>query len=55
MIGPGERRGAYRTTIDAFLTDAAGRSYITFEDYAVAVLDELEQPQHVGRRFGVAY
>lgn len=54
-IGPGERRGAYRTTIDAFLTDAAGRSFISFEDYAVAVLDELERPQHVGRRFGVAY
>ena len=54
-IAPGERTGRYRTTGDQFLVDAAGRSFITFEDYAVAALDELEHPQHVGRRFGVAY
>lgn len=54
-IGPGERTGRYRTTGDQFLADDSGRSYITFEDYAVAVLDELEKPRHVGMRFGVAY
>jgi uncharacterized protein len=54
-IGPGERTGAYRTTDDRLLFDAAGKSFISFEDYAVAVLDELEQPRHVARRFGVAY
>jgi putative NADH-flavin reductase len=54
-IGPGGRTGTYRTTDDRLLTDAEGRSFITFEDYAVAVLDELERPRHVGRRFGVAY
>ena len=54
-IAPGERTGRYRTTGDQFLADAAGRSFITFEDYAVAVLDELERPRHVGRRSGVAY
>ena len=54
-IAPGERTGRYRTTLDQLLTDGAGKSFITFEDYAVAVLDELEKPQHVGRRFGVAY
>jgi hypothetical protein len=54
-IGPGERTGRYRTTADQVLVDAAGRSFITFEDYGVAALDELEHPQHVGRRFGVAY
>ncbi len=54
-IAPGERTGRYRTTGDQILVDAAGRSFITFEDYAVAVLDELEQPRHVGLRFGVAY
>ena len=36
-------------------SDGAGRSFITFEDYAAAVLDELERPQHVAKRFGVAY
>lgn len=54
-IGPGERTGHYRTTDETLITDASGKSFITFEDYAVSVLDELEQPQHVGRRFGVAY
>jgi len=54
-IGPGERTGKYRTTGDQLLVDAAGKSFISFEDYAVAVLDELERPKHVGRRFGVAY
>ncbi|HEY2852755.1 MAG TPA: NAD(P)-dependent oxidoreductase [Gemmatimonadaceae bacterium] len=54
-IAPGERSGRYRTTDDTLLVDEKGRSFITFEDYAVAVLDELEHPRHVGRRFGVAY
>lgn len=54
-IGPGERTGRYRTTDDQLLVDDKGRSSISFEDYAVAVVDELEHPQHVGRRFGVAY
>ena len=54
-IAPGERTGKYRTTGDQLLVDARGKSFITFEDYAVAVLDELERPKHVGKRFGVAY
>src|SRR5207253_6123870 len=54
-IGPGERTGRYRTTDETLLFDSAGKSFISFEDYAVAVLDELEHPQHVERRFGVAY
>lgn len=55
VIQPGERTGQYRTTGDQLLTDAEGNSVISYEDFAVAVLDELENPQHVGRRFGVAY
>lgn len=55
VIHPGERTGTYRTTGDQFLADAEGKSAITFEDFAVALLDELERPQHVGKRFGVAY
>ena len=54
-IGPGQRTGRYRKTLDTVLWDAAGKSFITFEDFAVAILDELEKPEHVGRRFGVAY
>lgn len=54
-VGPGARSGNYRTTDDRFLTDDKGKSFITFEDYAVALVDELEHPKHTGRRFGVAY
>jgi uncharacterized protein len=54
-IGPGQRTGKYRTTGDKVLFDSAGKSFISFEDYAVAVLDELERPRNIGRRFGVAY
>jgi uncharacterized protein len=54
-IAPGKRTGKYRTTGDALLVDDKGKSFITFEDYAVAVLDELERPKHVAKRFGVAY
>jgi len=54
-IAAGERSGNYRTTDDRFLTDDKGKSFITFEDYAVALVDELEHPKHAARRFGVAY
>jgi len=54
-IKAGERTGKYRTTDDRLIVDAHGRSEITYEDYAVALVDELEHPQHVGKRFGVAY
>jgi uncharacterized protein len=54
-IGPGRRTGNYRTTGDEFLADAQGKSHISFEDYAVAVLDELEKPKNIRKRFGVAY
>ena len=55
LIAPGARTGRYRTTGDQLLTDAQGKSAISSEDYAVAILDELERPQHVRQRFGVAY
>jgi len=54
-IGPGERTGHYRAADEQLLADAKGKSFISFEDYAVAVLDELEHPKHVAKRFGVAY
>lgn len=55
VIQPGERTGKYRTTGDQLLADEQGNSSISYEDYAVALVDELETPRHVGRRFGVAY
>lgn len=54
-IAPGERTGSYRVGGDQVLSDGEGRSFITAEDYAVAVLDELETPLHRRRRYTVAY
>lgn len=53
-IAPGERTGKYRVNGDELLTDGEGRSRISAEDYAVAVLDEVEIPRHPAGRFGVA-
>ncbi|MBT2500918.1 NAD(P)-dependent oxidoreductase [Curtobacterium sp. ISL-83] len=52
---PGERRGTYRTSDDLLLTDADGNSDISGEDFAIAVVDEVETPTHHRARFGVAY
>ena len=54
-FAPGERTGSYRTGGDQLLTDEDGNSRISMEDYAIAVLDELEQSKHVKQRFSVAY
>src|ERR1700682_675470 len=54
-IGPGERTGKYRTGGDRLLVDTTGKSVISFEDYAVAALDELEKPRFGRKRFTVAY
>ena len=55
MIAPGERTGQFRLGTDQLLQDANGESRISVEDYAVAMLDELEDPQHIRRRFTVGY
>lgn len=54
-IAPGERTGAFRLGGDQLLVDEHGRSRISVQDYAVAMIDELERPAHTGRRFTVAY
>lgn len=52
---PGERSGRYRVGGDQLLVDAQGESKISVQDYAVAMIDELEQPAHSRKRFTVAY
>jgi putative NADH-flavin reductase len=54
-LEPGQRTGQFRLGGDQLLVAASGRSEISVEDYAVAMLDELERPQHTGRRFTVGY
>ncbi|HEX5408771.1 MAG TPA: hypothetical protein VFW89_03270 [Gemmatimonadaceae bacterium] len=55
VIEPGERTGTFRTGGDQMLFDRNGRSVISFEDYAVALVNELEKPAHIGQRMTVAY
>lgn len=55
LIRPGERTGAFRLGLDELITDAQGNSSISAEDYAVALLDELEQPKHIRQRFTIGY
>jgi len=52
---PGERTGRYRVSDDVLLVDGNGDSALSAADLAVAVLDEIERPQHRRRRFHVAY
>ena len=52
---PGERTGAYRLGRDELLLDHRGRSGISMEDLAVALLDEAEAPRHHQARFTAAY
>ncbi|MER7186583.1 NAD(P)H-binding protein [Streptomyces hyaluromycini] len=54
-IEPGERTGTYRTATDDLIVAQDGSSRISAEDYAVALLDEIERPQHIGERFTVGY
>lgn len=54
-LHPGERTGRYRVGGDQLMSDAAGESRISLEDYAVAMLDEAERPAHHRARISVAY
>lgn len=51
---PGERTGKFRLGKDQLLTHDKGSS-ISFEDYAIAAVDELEKPAHIRERFTVGY
>ncbi len=52
---PGQRTGKFRLGTDQLLADAQGKSRISVEDYAVAMIDEVEKPQHIRQRFTVGY
>jgi len=53
FLEPGERTGRYRIGKDHLLFDETGQSRISLEDYAKAMIDELEQPAHHRERFTV--
>lgn len=54
-LQPGTRTGKYRIGKDELLVDEKGDSFISVEDYAMAMVDELETPKHHKERFTVAY
>ncbi|UXS32069.1 NAD(P)-dependent oxidoreductase [Agrobacterium tumefaciens] len=51
---PGERTGKFRLGKDSLLSNDEG-SRISFEDYAIALVDEVEKPQHSRQRFTIGY
>jgi len=58
VFGPwaeGERTGHYRDGGDVLVRDAEGKSFISGADFAVAVIDEIEQGNHHRERFTVGY
>ena len=52
---PGERTGHYRTGDDHPVTDREGRSVLSYQDMAVVIVDEIEDPHHENARFTAAY
>lgn len=55
LIEPGERTAKFRTGGDQLIVDGQGQSRISAEDFAVAVLNEVEHPQSLHKRFTVGY
>ena len=55
QMAPGVRTGKFRLGQDALLVDADGESRISVEDFAVAMIDELEKPSHIRQRFTAGY
>jgi putative NADH-flavin reductase len=54
-IGPGPRTGTYRSALEDLVVDADGESRISTDDFAVAVVDEIEHARHIGERCAVGY
>jgi hypothetical protein len=54
-IEPGSRTGKFRLGTDQLLADTQGESRISLDDFAMAMIDELERPAHPRSRFTVGY
>ena len=55
FIQPGERTGKFRLGEDTLIADEKGNSQISTEDYAISLVDELEKPNYIRRRFTIGY
>jgi putative NADH-flavin reductase len=54
-IQPGDRTGKFRLGLDHLIEDDKGESRISREDFAIAIVDEIEAPRHIRKRFTAAY
>ena len=52
---PGKRTEKFRLGGNELLVDSTGKSWISMEDFAIAMVDELEHPKHTRQRFTVGY
>jgi uncharacterized protein len=55
LFTDGDRTGVFRLGKDELLVGTDGKSWISYEDYSMALLDEIENPQHIQQRFTVGY
>ena len=51
----GKRKGVYRMGHNQPVFDKDGKSVLSVEDLAVAIVDELEKPRHIRQQFTAAY
>jgi putative NADH-flavin reductase len=52
---PGVRTGKFRLGDSSLITDEKGQSRVSLEDYAIAIVDELEKPAHLRAQFTIGY
>ena len=52
---PGTRTGKFRLGTDELIANEQQESRISMEDYAIALVDELEKPKHRRQRFSIGY
>ena len=55
IVGPGERTGKYRLGTTNMIFDSNGESRISYEDYAMALVEEIASPQHIREQFSIGY
>lgn len=55
VIQPGERTGKFRLGLNSLVSDGKGNSSISAEDYAMALVDEVENARHTRQRFTIGY
>ena len=52
---PGARTGIFRLGLENLIADASGTSTVSMEDFAIAMVDEIEKPAHLNQRFTIGY